>query len=252
MKIGAQLYTVRDYTKTPEDIEATLRRIHAMGFEVIQISGFGPCDPNLLAGWVRELGLEVCVTHNPWARLDDPVELKKLAAEHKQLGCPQVGLGMKPDAFPNSYEGYTRFIKKLNDICRRLRDEGLTFGYHNHNFEFQKWNGVRAIDRMIEECPDLHFILDVFWVQAGGCSPAAYLEKLNGRITVVHFKDYRMSGWDRQFAEIGEGNLDWQDIVPRCEKLKIPYAVIEQDSNWLADPFESLALSKRFLETNSF
>jgi sugar phosphate isomerase/epimerase len=248
MKIGAQLYTVRDYTKTPRDIEETLRRIKAIGFDVIQISGFGPCDQDLLAGWVKELGLDVCVTHNPWSRLADPEELKKVIAEHKKIGCDHIGLGSRPgDVYPNSYEGYTRFIKKTNEITRQIQGEGLTFGYHNHDFEFQRWQGVPAIDRLIEECPDLKFILDTFWVQAGGGSPAKYIKKLEGRIKVIHFKDYRIFNRARQFAEIGEGNLDWDEIIPLCKALKIPYAVIEQDADFLTDPFESLALSRKFL-----
>jgi sugar phosphate isomerase/epimerase len=253
MKIGVQLYTVRDYLKDKENIEATLRKIKAMGFDLIQLSGLGPCDIDLLAGWTKELGIEVCGTHSPWNQMSDPGELKKLIAEHKKLGCSDIGLGMIPsDVFPNTHEGYTRFIKKANEICKQLKDEGMTFGYHNHNFEFQKWNGVRGIDRLIEACPEMYFILDVFWVQAGGGNPSVYIEKLKGRIKIMHFKDYRMSGWDRKFAEVGEGNLDWKDIIPRCEKNGIPYAVIEQDADFMVDPFESLATSRKFLVENGY
>ena len=250
MKIGAQMYTVRDYLKNAENIEASLRRIKAMGFNMIQISGFGPCDTDLLAGWLRDLDIEVCGTHSPWDLMADPAELKKLIDEHKKLGCPQIGIGSKPDIYPNTGEGYTRFIKKVNDICKQVRDAGLSFGYHNHEFEFQKINGVRAIDRLIEECPELEFTLDVFWVQAGGGNPSVYIDKLKGRILIIHFKDFRIAGRSRQFAEIGEGNLDWNDIVPRCVKNGIPYAVIEQDGDFLVDPFDSLSLSREFLVTN--
>ena len=65
MSLGAQLYTVREFTKTPEGIEKTLRRIKQMGFKTIQISAFGPVDPKFLADWIHELDLYVCVTHNP-------------------------------------------------------------------------------------------------------------------------------------------------------------------------------------------
>jgi sugar phosphate isomerase/epimerase len=152
-----------------------------------------------------------------------------------------------PNIFPNSYEGYTRFIKKINEICKTLKGEGLTFGYHNHNVEFQKFNGICALDRLVEECPGMNVILDLFWVQAGGANPVKHLEKYKGRIKLVHFKDYRMSGWDRKFAEIGQGNLDWDIIIPLCEKNGIPYAVIEQDGDFLSDPFDSLAMSRDYL-----
>jgi sugar phosphate isomerase/epimerase len=248
MKIGAQLYTVRDYTKTPRDIEETLRKIRAMGFEVIQISGFGPCNVDLLAGWIKELGLEVSLTHSPWPRISNPAELKTLIEEHKKLGCPQIGLGARPgDEYQNTQEGWTRFIRKINEICKQVRDAGLSFGYHNHDFEFQKWDGVLAMDRLIEECPQLEFILDTFWVQAGGCNPVKYIKKLEGRITNIHFKDFRIVNRARQFAEIGVGNLDWEEIIPLCKALKIPYALIEQDGDFSIDPFDSLAVSRKFL-----
>jgi sugar phosphate isomerase/epimerase len=252
MKITAQLYNTRDYCKTPDGIEATLRRIKALGFEVIQISGFGPCDPDLIAGWVRELGLEVCITHSPWPRMTDAAELKKLIAEHRKLGCGIIGLGSRPgDVYPNSYEGWTRFIKKANEITKQIKDEGLNFSYHNHDFEFEKWNGVTAFDRLIEEAPDLLFTLDTFWVQAGGASPTKYIKKLEGRIKVVHFKDFRIVNRERQFAEIGQGNLDWDEIIPTCNSTGISYAAIEQDADWLIDPFQSLAMSREFLLTKS-
>jgi sugar phosphate isomerase/epimerase len=252
MKIGAQLYTLREHLQTPQDIEATLRKLKAMGFDMVQLSGLGPCDIDLLAAWIKELGIEVCGTHSPWNRIADTAELKKLIEEHKKLGATDIGLGMKPQLFPDTYDAYTDFIKEINIICKTAKDCGMTFGYHNHELEFQKFNGVRAIDRMIEECPDLHFILDVFWVQAGGVNPSAYIEKLKGRIKIIHFKDFRVQGRTRQFAEIGEGNLDWSDIIPRCEKNGIPYAAIEQDGDFLANPFESLALSRKFLVDNGY
>ena len=252
MKIGVQMYTVRDYLKNAESIEASLRRVKEMGFSMIQISGFGPCDNDLLAGWLKELDIEVCGTHSPWERISNPVELKKLIDEHKKINCTQIGLGAKTDFYPNTYEGYTRFIKKINEICIQVKDEGLTFGYHNHEFEFQKWKGVCGIDRLIDECPDLEITLDVFWAQAGGANPSTYIDKLKKRIRIMHLKDYRIVGHTRQFAEIGEGNLDWQDIIPRCRKYDIPYAVIEQDGDFLVDPFESLALSKKFLMENGY
>jgi sugar phosphate isomerase/epimerase len=252
MKITAQLYNTRDYCKTPDGIEATLRRIKAMGFDVIQISGFGPCDPDLIAGWVRELGLEVCLTHSPWPRMTDATQLKKLIAEHRKLGCKIIGLGSMPgDAYPNSYEGWTRFIIKANKITRQIKDEGLNFSYHNHDFEFEKWNGVTAFDRLIEEVPNMLFTLDTFWVQAGGASPSKYIRKLEGRIKVVHFKDFRIFNRERQFAEIGQGNLDWDEIIPICNSTGILYAAIEQDADWLVDPFQSLAMSREFLLTKS-
>ena len=248
MKIAAQLYNAREYCKTPADIEASLRKAKSIGFDVIQVSGFGPCDPELLAAWVKEIGLEVCLTHIPWLRLADPAELKKVIAEHKKLGCPLIGLGSRPgDVYPNTYEGWTRFIKKAKEITTQIKGEGLDFSYHNHDFEYERWKGVTAMDRLIEEVPELCITLDVFWVQAGGANPSKYIKKLEGRIKVIHFKDFRIVNRARQFAEIGLGNLDWDEIIPLCKSTGVSCAAIEQDADWLVDPFESLAISREFL-----
>jgi sugar phosphate isomerase/epimerase len=78
------------------------------------------------------------------------------------------------------------------------------------------------------------------------------MDKLKDRIRILHLKDYRVTGRERQFAEIGQGNLDWPAIFARCEKYKIPYAVIEQDGDFLVDPFESLAMSREYLVKNGY
>jgi sugar phosphate isomerase/epimerase len=252
MKIGVQTYTIREYLKTPHDIRSSFKKIKDMGFDLVQLSGLGSIETEELAAILKDTGIQACGTHSPWDRISDEKELDKLIDEHKRLGCSQIGVGMKPALYPDTYEGYTDFIKKINGICNKLESSGLYFGYHNHELEFMKFNGVRAIDRMIEECPKCEFTLDVFWVQAGGMNPCDYIDRLKNRIRILHLKDYRIKGREREYAEIGQGNLDWSAIFLQCEKHGIPYAVIEQDDNFLVDPFESLALSRSFLAENSF
>ena len=41
MKVGIQLYTLRDYCKTPEDIYNTLKRVADIGYTCVQMSGIG-------------------------------------------------------------------------------------------------------------------------------------------------------------------------------------------------------------------
>ena len=253
MKFGAQMYTIRESLKNEREIEASLGRLKAIGYDAVQASGLGPCDTDRLAGWLCGLGIELCSTHSPWERLADPAELRLLIDEHRRLGCSHIGLGMKPGVFPDTRDGWTAFIAKLNEICKTVRGEGMAFGYHNHDFEFEKFDGERAIDRLAAECPDLDIILDVFWAQAGGANPVDCIDALKGRIRVIHFKDFRIRGRARQFAEIGEGNLDWKGIVRACERNAVPYAVVEQDGDFLSgDPFESLALSRKFLTENGY
>ncbi len=76
---------------------------------MIQISGFGPCDPKQAGGGSRA-GLDVCVTHMPWAKLEDPRQLDELIADHNFGASDQIGLAPAGNVFENTYEGYTKFI----------------------------------------------------------------------------------------------------------------------------------------------
>jgi sugar phosphate isomerase/epimerase len=252
MKIGAQMYTIREYLKTPNDINSSLKKLREIGYDMVQLSGLGPCGNDELVSMLKDNGITACGTHSPWDRIASTSELDKLIEEHKKLGCEQIGIGMKPNIFPDTYEGYTGFIKKVNEICERITKAGLGFGYHNHELEFMKFNNVCALDRLMAECPKCEFTLDVFWVQAGGASPVDYIDKLKNRIRILHLKDFRVKGRERQMAEIGQGNLDWPAIFSRCEKYGIPYAVVEQDTDFLVDPFESLAMSRKYLADNGY
>ncbi|MDR0320033.1 MAG: sugar phosphate isomerase/epimerase [Treponema sp.] len=252
MKIGVQTYTIREYLKTPEEIRSSFKRLKEMGFDMVQLSGLGQIAVDELCAILKETGISACGTHSPWEQVADRAHLNKLIEEHKTLGCSQIGIGMKPGIYPDTFDGYTDFTKKLNEICDQLDDSSLGFGYHNHELEFMKFNGRRAIDRLIEECPKMEFTLDVFWVQAGGANPCDYIEKLKNRIRILHLKDFRIVGRQRQYAEIGQGNLDWSAIFSLCAKHAIPYAVIEQDDDFLTDPFESLAMSREFLVENGY
>ena len=82
--LAAQMYTLRKFTQTPADIARTLRKVRDIGYEAIQISAFGPCDPSELAKMLGETGLTVCSTHTAWPRFVG--EIDAVIAEH----CPDV------------------------------------------------------------------------------------------------------------------------------------------------------------------
>ncbi len=247
MKLGAQLYTIRDFTKTPEDIEKSLRKIKALGFDTIQISAFGPIDPKRLADLVHELDLDVCVTHSSFDRMQN--DLDRLIEEHRMLGCDTIGLGIMPEPYRGSLEGIRRFIADTRGIAREIKAAGLQFAYHNHNMEFQKYDGILPMDLLIEETDpdDFHFILDTYWLQMGGVSPAAYIRRVKNRMKVCHFKDFAVVDWRPTIAEIGAGNIDFVECYRACEDANVRYIVIEQDT-CPRDPFDCLACSYKNLK----
>lgn len=244
--IAAQMYTLRDFTKTAEDLRTTFQKVSAMGYESIQISSIGPIDPKLVKKYADEAGLAICATHVSWERLVN--DLDALASEHKLWKCKYIGLGSLPEEFRTGIESYRKFAKLISEIAITLKEQhGLQFVYHNHDFEFERFDGITGMEVLLNETdPAVGFILDLYWVQAGGASPVEWIRKVEGRMQVVHLKDMAIIDRQQVFAEIGEGNMNYGEIITACRRTGVEWYVVEQDV-CRRDPFESLEISLRYL-----
>lgn len=244
MKIAAQLYTVRDFLKTAEDISISLRKVKEIGYTAIQVSGIGNIDNKELKEIVDREQLTICATHIPYADLTN--NLDAVIEKHQIWDCKYVGLGGMPLANRSSKEGYVAFAKEASEIGRKLKHAGLQFFYHNHSFEFAKFDGKTGMEILMEETdPEAFgFLLDLYWVQAGGADPIEWIHKLKGRMKLVHLKDFAvMSDMEQRFAEIGEGNMNYSQILKACQSVGVEWAPVEQDECYGRDPFECLATS---------
>ncbi|WP_342440125.1 sugar phosphate isomerase/epimerase [Paenibacillus sp. FSL L8-0436] len=245
--IAAQMYTLRDFTKTAEDLRAAFQKLKVMGYQAVQISGMGPIDPQLVKQYADEAGLTICATHVPWNRLVN--DLDALAAEHKLWNCKYIGLGGLPGEYQSSQEGYRTFAKLASGIARTLKEEhGLQFVYHNHDFEFERIDGVTGMELLLQESdPEVFgFELDMYWVQAGGANPVDWVHKVKGRMQVMHLKDMAIISRGQVFAEIGEGNMNYEAIIEAGRETGVEWFVVEQDV-CRRDPFESLEISLKYL-----
>ena len=114
--------------------------------------------------------------------------------------------------------------------------------------------------------PSVHFEVDLHWVQRGGMAPLDMLKEYSGVCKLIHVKDFRvvpvpqeavdkmMSGDVAggfqgflniaQFAEVGQGNMNWPELLPAAEAAGAEFFFIEQDDTYGRDPFESLAMSR--------
>lgn len=245
--IAAQLYTLREFLKTPEDVAKSLKKVREIGYEAVQVSGLGPIDPKELKKIADDNGLQIVVTHIPFQRFQEDME--GLIADHKLWNCKYVGLGAMPKEYRTSRESYVQFAKEASGFAKRLAEEGLSFVYHNHAFEFVKFDGKTGLELIYEESdPVLNGEIDTFWVQKGGSDPAAWIRKLKGRMEIVHFKDMVINENGEQImAEVGEGNLNWPAIIEACREIGIKWHIVEQDT-CQRDPFESLAISLKNLK----
>ncbi len=252
IKLGVQLFTLRDKCKNAHDFEETLKFLDGIGCNVIQISAIGDIDPKVVAELVDKYKMDVCVTHKPYDRMKN--DLDALIYEHDLINCKNIGIGAMPGNVHESAEGVTGFIVKCNEIAAKMKAKGKQFCYHNHAIEFEVYDGKRTFERLIEEAPDLHFIPDTYWMQVGGVTPADYIRKLKGRAEVCHFKDMRIVNNQQRFAECGTGNIDFDACYQACKDIGIEYIVIEQDNCYDLDPYKSVEIGfaglKRIAERN--
>lgn len=246
-KLGAQLYTVRDFIKTPEDFDATLRKVADMGYRYVQISGIGESVPADFAGAkLREYGLKCRATHFGFERIRD--NLDEMLAIHDAYDCPYIGTGSMPQSYRESEETFRRFIEEAGEVAERIAKAGKTFIYHNHNFEFAKYGEKTGMDLLFEGTSKaLQFELDVYWVQAGGADPMHWIRKVEGRMDVVHFKEMGVTkACEQIMVPVGQGNMNWPGIIAACNETGVKYAFVEQDK-CAKDPFDCLRDSFNYL-----
>lgn len=255
MKISAQLYTVREDTKTATGFREALRKIADIGYRSVQLSAVGAMDgdaPELTALDARaildELGLESTATHRPLTRLqhhaDEEIEF------HRALGAGYAAIGIAPQGyFEGEIEGFRQLADDLSPIVDRLDRAGIEFGYHNHAVEFGRFGPERRtlFETLVEHAdPRLKFEIDTYWVVHAGTDLVDLIERLSGRLPVVHLKDREMVGWEADFAPVGEGNLPWPKILKALESAGTHTVVVEQDI-CRRDPYDCLASSLRYL-----
>ena len=249
IQLGPQLYTAREFTQTPEGIENTFRICHENNYETVQISGFGPLPIDQMTALLDKYQIKVCCTHSSFDRMKN--DLDALIDEHKKMNCPVIGLGAMSAEYRETPDGVFKFIEDITPIAAHIKEAGLQFAYHNHNFEFQRTSDGRLVmDVLLEDTdPDLfHFIPDTYWLQMGGVNPAEYLRKMNGRVEVCHFKDFAVNGVTPVFAEVGCGNINLFECFKACQEIGVSSIVIEQDV-CPRDPFDCLQNSyKNLLE----
>lgn len=251
MKIGAQMFTIREFCKTPEDTIASLEKLAEIGYRYVQLSGCGPIDPQVLRDACDRIGIKVVVTHVPYERIVDDTE--NLIKEHEIMGCDYIGIGSMPTYARNDLAGLNAFIKVIKEPIEKITASGKRFGYHNHAFEFKKFDGKLLLDRLLEAYPaeKLNFILDTYWVQQGGADIYQWIEKMKGRLYCVHFKDQGISLETNKamMTPVGEGNLNFPAIIKAFEAAGAEYAFVEQDNCNGEDPFDCLARSYAYLKT---
>lgn len=251
VKLGIQLFTLRDSIQTAEDFDKTLAELKDAGVNVIQISAIGPIPQNEVKEIVKKYGMDVCVTHTNFERMKKETQI--VIDEHKMINCDCLGLGAMSDDYRKDLASLRQFIKDAEAVGKLCAENGCHFAYHNHDFEFKTVleDGRTVMQVLLEETNPEYFwfIPDTAWIQIGGEDPAEFLEKIKGRVKVCHFKDYIKTDTERgfKFTELGKGEVDIPACYRKLKELDIPYAVYEHDIDWEVSAMQSCKDSYKYM-----
>jgi sugar phosphate isomerase/epimerase len=271
-KIGVQAMMLKD-SFTEIGAFETLRKASDIGYNAVEISQI-PMTPENVAELDRsrsELGMDIAALsvamETPKGRPGDSLaeHFDKIVDDAKRLDSKLLRIGMLPFEAMTSIGAVIDFAKKANEYAERLLEQGLGLYYHNHHIEFAKFDGKFMLDIIAENSPAMGMEIDVHWVQRGGLDPVRTLEKYAGRTAMVHLKDYRIGQMPEsamglldsgdfvgfmtefknvvQFAEVGEGNLDFASIIPAAQAAGAQYLLVEQDELYGRTVWEALQTS---------
>lgn len=247
MILGAQFFTLREFCKDLNGLDESMKRVADIGFKSIQLSGVCQYDGDWVAEKTKKYGLTVDITHYDFDKIIHDTE--NTIKVHDAMNCRCIGAGCPP--YDKTPQGLNMFCNDARSAIEKIKNSGHKFMYHNHHWEFAKFDGKTFIDLLCEKfSPDeCGITLDTYWVQAAGGDPAAWIKKLSGRLDRVHFKDMVFSPKENKsiIAPIGEGNMNYDAIISACIDENVEIGYVELDDCYGDDPFDCLARSYRYL-----
>jgi sugar phosphate isomerase/epimerase len=239
--IAVQLYTIRTQLQDPSRLGGVLQRLREIGYRSVEVAGLGPKTVGRFGEELRRADLVACAAHAALDRLAG--DLDSVAAECRDWGCQYVVIPSLPEHY-RSEGGYLRFAAEAAELASRLRPSGLQLVYHNHSHELERFGQRTGLETIFAAAsPEtLQAELDTYWLQYGGVNPADCIRAFKHRAPLVHLKDMAIDRGRPVDAEVGEGNLNWAEILSACGEAETRWLVVEQDEP-RRDPMQSVAIS---------
>lgn len=230
MDFSLQLYSARN----AQPLAEVLRKLAGMGYT--QVEGFGGVydDTDALRQMLDANGLSMPSGHFGIAELEaDTIGCIEMA---KGLGITRIFAPfLAPPERPQSEAEWMSFAQRLARVGKKVQAAGLSFGWHNHDFEFQSdYNGRTPMEIILTEAPEIDWEADIAWIIRGGHVPIEWIERYGNRITAVHVKDIAASGEctdEDGWSDVGFGTVNWGQILSALqEKSRASVYVMEHDN----------------------
>lgn len=254
-EIGLQLYTLRD--ELPKDVKSTLEKVALAGYKNVETYGFSIKDqfwglsPIELKKILDANGLKAVSGHyNLGSYLYDgnTTEIPAAIEAAKILKSEYLTIPWVDEPYRRNIEDYKKIAARLNEVGKMCADAGLKLAYHNHDFEFQKHDGITGYEILLKETDKnlVHFELDLYWVVRSGNDPLTLFKENQGRFVMWHVKDMDKNN-PALNTEIGSGSIDFKVIFKEAKQSGLKYFFVEQENNYKGDAFESIQTSSNFI-----
>ncbi len=254
--VGLQLYSIRD--AMTEDVAGSLKKVSDLGYKNIEMASYADgkfydMAPKEFRKIVEDLGMKIISSHTSVeAEGITAASAQKMADAHAEIGvkyCVQPWIEEKD----RNVEKYKRMIADWNKVGQIMKNVGIQFGYHNHNFEFLPTNGMVPYYDIFMKEMDADLItmeLDCFWSVKAGQDPVKMFDKYPGRFQLLHFKDMAAKVEKPFFTvdkdditSVGAGLIDYKRIYNARKKAGMKYFFVEDDNQGNGKPFEGIRIS---------
>ncbi len=239
--IGIQGVNFKEYLTNKKDMTMVLESLKEIGYNMIQLSGVQQniLDRDLMCHFGSEcerIGLKIIAVHVNYDIVSTEVEyIKDLVVnvfKSKYVGVAAPDRDTRYEPSKDKYVGFGKNLQRLTEI---YKEAGLTFTYHNHDWEFTKIKGDIMFEEMYKQCPDVNLLIDTHWLHRGGYDMCGFMERMNGKFDMIHIKDYLAclpfegNRFSLRNVAIGDGVFDFKRIIKSAMDNGCKYLIVEQD-----------------------
>lgn len=255
--VGIQLYTLRD--QLPKDVKGVIRKVAEAGYKEVETYGysikdkFWGLDPKAFKSLLNENGLKAPSGHygmDNFFLTGNSDELKTYIEAANIVGGSYITVPWLGEELRKDIDGFKNVAEKLNKAAELCKASGLKLAYHNHDFEFKPHGDQIGYEVMLKQTdPKLvHFEMDLYWVVRSGNNPVKLFEENPGRFPMWHVKDMDKAN-PALNTEVGNGSIDFKEIFKHTKLSGLKHAFLEQENNYVPDPFESIVKSYKHISS---
>lgn len=257
--IGIQLWTMRD--SLPKDVKGVLAQIANVGFTEVETFGYSAkngffgtsaadfksiLDNNGLKATSNHFDFNSYIETGKNENINSYIETAHILGS-EYITIPYVVANLRG----TSIDDYKKLASKINKTAELCNTAGLKLAYHNHDFEFIKFEGTTGYEVLLNETDKnlVDFEMDLYWVVRSGNDPLKLFKEHPGRFKMWHVKDMDKVNPDFN-AAIGTGKIDFKTIFAEAKLSGMKRFFLEHESNYLPDPLGSIQTSFDYIKNN--